>query len=164
MRYTASTPGHVLPWSLSLFHKWLWYSVWRQGYSKHSIVEVVTNLIILLTTGAGVLDRANFNEYSCDIPEEEFDTTLHGPWMERWEITHHNRHTEAMLKNKSYGRPFHSTYHSAWLNPLLWYVVLPVCVKWRPHTNWFLYCLCVNFGWWPHIICFFFPPQQLTHA
>jgi hypothetical protein len=27
--------------------------------------------------------------------EDEFDTTLHGPWMKRWEIVHHNRHTAA---------------------------------------------------------------------
>ena len=29
--------------------------------------------------------------------EDEFDTTLHGPWMKRWEIVHHNRHTASML-------------------------------------------------------------------
>ncbi|XP_019855947.1 PREDICTED: uncharacterized protein LOC100639497 [Amphimedon queenslandica] len=28
---------------------------------------------------------------------DPFDTTIHGPWMERWGITHTNRHTEAFL-------------------------------------------------------------------
>ncbi|XP_065897644.1 uncharacterized protein [Dysidea avara] len=26
---------------------------------------------------------------------DEFDTTLYGPWMKRWEIVHHNKHTKA---------------------------------------------------------------------
>ena len=28
---------------------------------------------------------------------DPFNTTIHGPWMERWGITHSNRHTEAFL-------------------------------------------------------------------
>ena len=28
---------------------------------------------------------------------DEFDTTIHGPWMKRWEIVHHNRHTASLL-------------------------------------------------------------------
>lgn len=31
--------------------------------------------------------------------KDEFDTTLHGPWMKRWEIVHHNRHTASMLNS-----------------------------------------------------------------
>lgn len=31
--------------------------------------------------------------------EDEFDTTIHGPWMKRWEIVHHNRHTASMLSH-----------------------------------------------------------------
>ena len=27
--------------------------------------------------------------------ESEFDTTIYGPWMRRWEIVHHNKHTKA---------------------------------------------------------------------
>lgn len=27
---------------------------------------------------------------------DKFDTTIHGPWMLRWEITHNNRHTQAL--------------------------------------------------------------------
>ena len=33
--------------------------------------------------------------------DDEFDTTIHGQWMSRWEITHHNRHTEALRKSKN---------------------------------------------------------------
>eukprot|EP00884_Botryococcus_braunii_P019311 jgi/Botrbrau1/6063/Bobra.177_1s0003.1 len=29
--------------------------------------------------------------------EDEFDTTIAGPWMDRWEMTHHNRHTAAHM-------------------------------------------------------------------
>ena len=39
-----------------------------------------------------------------DAPDEEFETTIYGPWMGYWEITHTNRHTEAMIKNE--GTPF----------------------------------------------------------
>lgn len=28
--------------------------------------------------------------------EDNFDTTVHGPWMKRWEIVHHNEHTASM--------------------------------------------------------------------
>ena len=34
--------------------------------------------------------------------EEDFDTTIHGPWMRRWEITHHNRHTAALMGSGSF--------------------------------------------------------------
>ncbi|XP_064601734.1 uncharacterized protein LOC135467805 [Liolophura sinensis] len=30
--------------------------------------------------------------------KDEFDTIMTGPWMLRWEITHHNRHTDALNK------------------------------------------------------------------
>jgi hypothetical protein len=29
--------------------------------------------------------------------EDEFDTTIAGPWMDRWDMTHQNRHTAAHL-------------------------------------------------------------------
>lgn len=32
---------------------------------------------------------------------DEFDTTIHGPWMLRWEITHPNRHTASLKTNSS---------------------------------------------------------------
>jgi hypothetical protein len=28
---------------------------------------------------------------------DDFDTTVAGPWMDRWEMTHHNRHTAAHM-------------------------------------------------------------------
>ena len=28
--------------------------------------------------------------------EDVFDATIHGPWMKRWEIVHHNKHTASM--------------------------------------------------------------------
>lgn len=33
------------------------------------------------------------------VDDPDFDTTIVGPWMERWEIMHHNRHTAAYEKN-----------------------------------------------------------------
>lgn len=30
--------------------------------------------------------------------EDKFDTNIHGPWMNRWDIVHHNRHTQALLR------------------------------------------------------------------
>ena len=32
---------------------------------------------------------------------DEFDTTISGPWMTAWPITHHNRHTRALGIKKS---------------------------------------------------------------
>lgn len=32
--------------------------------------------------------------------EDTFDTTVHGPWMNRWEIVHHNRHTASMESDR----------------------------------------------------------------
>ncbi|XP_078680911.1 phytanoyl-CoA dioxygenase domain-containing protein 1 homolog [Branchiostoma floridae x Branchiostoma belcheri] len=29
--------------------------------------------------------------------EDEFDATIQGPWMTRWEIVHHNKHTRSMV-------------------------------------------------------------------
>ena len=43
-------------------------------------------------------DRNQLQKESLGIEGDEFDTTVHGPWMTRWEITHHNRHTEALRK------------------------------------------------------------------
>ena len=46
-------------------------------------------------------DRNLLQKEVLGIENDEFDTTIHGQWMERWEITHHNRHTEALRKTKS---------------------------------------------------------------
>lgn len=34
-------------------------------------------------------------EGSVDASSDDFDTLVFGPWMDNWEITHSNRHTEA---------------------------------------------------------------------
>ena len=46
------------------------------------------------------MHRSQLNEHSKDAADEEFDTTIHGPWMKYWEITHPNRHTNAMIQNE----------------------------------------------------------------
>ena len=33
--------------------------------------------------------------------DDEFDTTIYGPWMEHWEIVNQNKHTQSYEKNKS---------------------------------------------------------------
>ena len=30
--------------------------------------------------------------------QDEFDTTVTGPWIGRWDIVNHNKHTEAFKK------------------------------------------------------------------
>ncbi|XP_022094672.1 phytanoyl-CoA dioxygenase-like isoform X2 [Acanthaster planci] len=32
--------------------------------------------------------------------DDEFDTTIMGPWMKRWELVHHNRHTAKFERNE----------------------------------------------------------------
>lgn len=34
-----------------------------------------------------------------DVPDSDFDTTIAGPWMHRWELVHHNRHTAVLGKD-----------------------------------------------------------------
>lgn len=34
--------------------------------------------------------------------EDEFDTNIHGPWMNRWEIVHHNKHTDTLTEGSSW--------------------------------------------------------------
>ncbi len=35
-------------------------------------------------------------------PVDEFDTTLSGPWMNRWDIVHHNKHTAIVTEATTY--------------------------------------------------------------
>lgn len=35
------------------------------------------------------------------LPDDEFDTNIHGPWMRRWEIVHHNKHTASLTDEGS---------------------------------------------------------------
>ncbi|XP_041351420.1 uncharacterized protein LOC121370336 [Gigantopelta aegis] len=32
------------------------------------------------------------------VDEDEFDTTIQGPWMKKWELVHQNRHTDKLFK------------------------------------------------------------------
>lgn len=43
---------------------------------------------------------------SMNTVEEEFDTTIPGPWMKKWELVHHNRHTRALEKQN--GETWHN--------------------------------------------------------
>ena len=54
---------------------------------------------IAIDSGFKALNRSQLNEHSRNA-DEEFETTIYGPWMEYWEITHHNRHTQALTKNQ----------------------------------------------------------------
>ncbi|XP_065897659.1 uncharacterized protein [Dysidea avara] len=40
-------------------------------------------------------DRTTLQDKDVGKNSEEFDTTRYGPWMRRWEIVHHNKHTKA---------------------------------------------------------------------
>ena len=46
-----------------------------------------------------LVDRTRLQERDVGWESEgAFDTTIHGPWMRRWEIVHHNKHTASLLK------------------------------------------------------------------
>jgi ectoine hydroxylase-related dioxygenase (phytanoyl-CoA dioxygenase family) len=40
--------------------------------------------------------RTSLQENAVDVEKNEFDTSIAGPWMKSWDITHHNRHTDAL--------------------------------------------------------------------
>ena len=44
-------------------------------------------------------ERHKIRTKAMGVDEDEFDTTIRGPWMERWEIVNHNLHTEG-VKNE----------------------------------------------------------------
>ena len=46
-------------------------------------------------------DRYGIDVNSDKLVEDEFDTTIHGPWMKRWEIVNHNRHVLSLEKDKN---------------------------------------------------------------
>ena len=56
--------------------------------------------------GFAALDRTMLQNQAMGHDADEFDTTIHGPWMKIWEITHHNKHTASMENSK--GTPWHS--------------------------------------------------------
>lgn len=45
-------------------------------------------------------DRNKLQAKSVGHEEDEFDTTIHGPWMKRWKITNHNRHTHSLSRSE----------------------------------------------------------------
>ena len=51
--------------------------------------------------GFATIDRTKLQEEAVGYEKEEFDTTIHGPWMKRWKITHHNKHTDALTTDGS---------------------------------------------------------------
>ena len=41
--------------------------------------------------------------FSClQTAEEEFDTTIPGPWMKKWELVHTNKHTDAYFAQQTH--------------------------------------------------------------
>jgi hypothetical protein len=38
-----------------------------------------------------------------DPSADPFDTVIAGPWMNRWEIVHHNKHVDRFLANQAKG-------------------------------------------------------------
>eukprot|EP00914_Ancora_sagittata_P001382 GHVO01003615.1.p1 GENE.GHVO01003615.1~~GHVO01003615.1.p1 ORF type:complete len:260 (-),score=34.58 GHVO01003615.1:63-842(-) len=47
--------------------------------------------------------RQEKTDQDLHMKEDDFGTTIAGPWMKKWEITHSNRHTQAMLDADSEG-------------------------------------------------------------
>ena len=41
------------------------------------------------------LNRNELQAQEVGVIQDEFDTSLHGPWMKRWKIVNHNKHTRA---------------------------------------------------------------------
>ena len=52
-----------------------------------------------------VSDRQPPEEKQADAASDPsaFDTVIAGPWMGRWEIVHHNKHTARYLENQAKG-------------------------------------------------------------
>ena len=40
-----------------------------------------------------------------NVKDPQFDTTIGGPWMNRWEIVHHNKHTAAFKNSEAQSLP-----------------------------------------------------------
>ena len=58
--------------------------------------------------GFAALDRTMLQNQAMGVSSDEFDTSIHGPWMKRWSITHHNKHTQSMEDNKGSSWHAHS--------------------------------------------------------
>ena len=42
------------------------------------------------------VNRTKLQEEAVGHTADEFDTTIHGPWMTKWEIVNHNQHTASL--------------------------------------------------------------------
>ena len=61
---------------------------------------------LLYFTEFATVDRNKLQEqHTSSLSNDEFDSTLHGPWMNRWEIVHHNRHTHSLNQGSSWDSP-----------------------------------------------------------
>ena len=67
----------------------------RSADNPHHIIE---------WEGFATLDRTKLQEAEKQTTNP-YDTTIHGPWMKRWVITHPNKHTESL---KTGGSSWHS--------------------------------------------------------
>ena len=68
------------------------------------VVVVIVVVVVVLEFAA--LDRNMLQAQHAsdsDVQQvDEFDTTLAGPWMNRWDIVHHNRHTASVTDTATY--------------------------------------------------------------
>ena len=54
-------------------------------------------------TDFAIVDRIKLSSKAVtDLSEDEFDTNVHGPWMNRWQIVHHNKHTQNLKEGSSW--------------------------------------------------------------
>ena len=51
--------------------------------------------------GFATIDRTKLQAAVMQVDSDPFDTSIHGPWMKRWNIVHHNKHTNSMLTGGS---------------------------------------------------------------
>ena len=76
-----ATPGFAPDWAA-------WGALSHQALSLRTVAELPA--LREAAAAAGV--------------NESFDTVIGGPWMMRWKLTHHNRHTERFLKDQASGK------------------------------------------------------------
>lgn len=84
-------------WSLDLRWQnpekpWGFYGL-KEGVLMRSSKNPVTHID---WDSFNALDRNNLQSKAMSKVEDEFDTTISGPWMLRWEITHKNHHTASL--------------------------------------------------------------------
>ena len=60
-------------------------------------------LILIPCLDFAIIDRIKLSEeHASGAAADEFDTKIHGPWMNRWDIVHHNKHTDSLKKGSSW--------------------------------------------------------------